>query len=952
MVSFLSELAKDIYSRHRDDLGEICIVFQNRRACLYFKHFLAEEFQQAVWAPKVLTIEDFILELNPVQIIEPVLLLFEFFTVYRKTGGSDSFDHFAQWGEILLKDFDEIDAYLVPTDKLFHHLNEAKAIEQWDPDGKALTDFQLQYLRFWESFEPLYEGLRKHLIQRHLAYKGMALREVAENIESKIAQKTWKKIIFAGFNALSLSEEKIFKSLIKMKRADVIWDMDAYYVRNDKQEAGHYVRKYLREWKISSPKWEKNFLLSERKKIQIIGAAKHVGQAKVAGDLLEKIHNADAEINNTAVILADESLLFPMLHSIPESIKNINVSMGLSLKFTPLYSLIESLFDLQDNAREFKDIDGNVVSKFYHKDVISVLGHPLLQERDERKNTNANRRLIRHIISENILFISSSEIETFFMETDSSYKNIFFVKWNHSRNALNSMLDIALWLREIATVEKTAQWDIELEPFFRFFSTIRLLQSLLESHETPLELKSLRLLLTEILASERIPFSGEPLKGLQVMGMLETRTLDFENVIMLSVNENILPAAKNQQSMIPFDIKIAYHLPAHKEKDAIFAYNFYRSIQRAKNIYLIYNSETDDFGNGERSRFITQLIFEMPKFNANMQSGDITESFLAGGTFSAHAVADAEIKIFKNERVVRQIDHLIEKGLSPTALNTYINCPLKFYLKYIVRLTEADETEETIEAGTFGSAMHFTLENLYRPFEEKIITSKDVDGMAAKAQPLLIQAFQQFLKNGDIQHGKNHLMLKVGIKLIKNFLKLEARRIADIEQSGKTVHVLALEKEVSCDLNFQLNDQKKIVRLKGKMDRIDGVESNLFIIDYKTGRVDNKELNVGALSELISDPGLAKSFQLIMYGYIYVRSGVLSDPQMISAVYPFKKLTNGLQPVSVNGTSALDGKLFSEFEEVLKKLLIQVTDPQTAFLQTEDVTRCRNCEYISLCRRN
>ncbi|MBL7995602.1 PD-(D/E)XK nuclease family protein, partial [bacterium] len=474
----------------------------------------------------------------------------------------------------------------------------------------------------------------------------------------------------------------------------------------------------------------------------------------------------------------------------------------------------------------------------------------------------------------------------------------------------------------------------------------------LESHETQLELRSLRLLLAEILSAERIPFSGEPLKGLQVMGMLETRTLDFENVIMLSVNENILPASKNQQSMIPFDIKIAYRLPTHKEKNAIFAYNFYRSIQRAKNIYLIYNSETDDFGNGERSRFITQLIFEMPKFNTAMKPADIQESFLAGGTFSAHTIAEAEIKIVKNERVVRQIDNLLEKGVSPTALITYINCPLKFYLKYIVRLSEADETEETIEAGTFGSAIHFSLENLYRPFEQKIITSQDVDGMAAKAEPILIRAFQHFLKNGDIQHGKNHLMLKVGIKLLHNFLILEARRIAGIEQTGKAVYLLALEKEVLCDFNFQLNDQKKIVRLKGKMDRIDRVGSNLFIIDYKTGRVDAKELTVDVLSELISDPALAKSFQLLMYAYIYARTAGLPDPQMIAAIYPFKKLTQGPQQVSVNGTDALDGKLFSEFEDVLKTLLMQITDPQTAFTQTEDVTRCRNCEYITFCRRN
>lgn len=952
MVSFLSELAKEVCSSYGEHIDELCVVFQNRRACLYFKHFMAQEIKQATWAPKVLTIEEFVLELNPVQIMEPVLLLFEFFSVYKKSDGTDSFDQFAQWGEILLKDFDEIDAYLVPTDKFFHHLNEAKAIEQWDPKGKALSDFQMRYLRFWESFKDLYHSFREHLNRHHMAYKGMALREVAETIEEKIEHKPWKKIIFAGFNALSLSEEKIFEKLLKLKKARVIWDMDAYYIRNDIQEAGHYIRTYLRDWRISEPQWEKDFLLSERKNIHIIGVAKHVGQAKVAGDIVQKLHTRNASINETAVILADETLLFPMLHSLPDSIEDVNVSMGLSLKFTSLFSLVESLFDLQEHALQFNEIKISGEIQFYHKEVVAILSHPLVQWSDRMSGNPVCQQIIRLIYRENILFLSSSDIHALFQPANSTIKTFFPGTWNNSLDALASLMKIVSFLQETFTNEESTRSDIELESFFRFSSVITLLQSLLKKHETILELKSLRIFLTEILSSTRIPFSGEPIKGLQIMGMLETRTIDFENVIMLSVNENILPASKAQQSMIPFDIKAAFRLPTYKEKDAIFAYNFYRSIQRAKNIYLIYNSETDEFGKGERSRFITQLIHELPKYNPNIKPGDIQESFLSFSSSLSRGNKTTDITIGKNSSILDEIVSLLSYGISPSALNTYIHCSFKFYLRYILKLRETEDTEETMEAGTFGQAIHFVLEILFRPYEGRIACASDIDSMFDHVQPFLTQAFTKFLKNGNMERGKNHLLARVGIKLIENFLKYEKKRIDETELSGESIRVLAVEKEVSCDINLQLNDQKKIIKLKGKMDRIERVGKRLFVIDYKTGRVDNNELNVGDVSELISNPMLAKSFQLLMYGYIYTLSQELDDPQMITAIYPFKKLSNGLKPVSVNGVNILTKNLFTEFEAQLKILLMQLTDSHAAFKQTEDPKRCRNCEFISLCRRD
>ncbi len=952
MISFLSELAKEVYSVHGHHLDDLCIVFQNRRAGLYFKHFLSIEAAKTTWAPKVLTIEEFVFELNPVQIVEPVMLLFEFYSTYKKAGGGDSFEQFAQWGEILLKDFDEIDSYMVATDKLFRHLNEAKAIEQWDPGSKTLTDYQQRYLRFWESFEDLYVALRDHLIRENKAYKGMALRQAAESIEKRISDKPWKQIIFAGFNALSLSEEKIFRTLLKLNRARIIWDMDTYYIRNENQEAGHYIRKYLREWKIADPRWEKDFLLSEKKNIHIIGVSKQVGQAKVAGDLLQSSRLSVNTADQTAVVLADETLLFPMLHSLPASIGDVNVSMGLSLKFTPIFSLFESLFEMQEHMLHVNGDTKNDNVKFHYKDVIAVLSHPLMQMADRESVNPSFRALINRIYKENILFLNPSQIHSFIKDTSPSFEITVFQPWTNSQDALNSLFDIGLYLNRMLTDQRAEHKDFELESLFRFNSVIVELQTLFKKYDSALELKSLRILLTELLTSTRIPFSGEPLKGLQVMGMLETRTLDFENVIMLSVNENTLPASKAQQSMIPFDIKRAYGLPTYREKDAIFAYNFYRSIQRAKNIYLIYNSETDDFGKGEKSRFVTQLVHELPKYNPHIRQEDIHESFLTVATSLPHAGKRDHFNIVKNDKIVEDLERLCATGISPSALNTFINCTLQFYFQYLVRLSETEEIEETIEANTFGSAVHHMLEKLFVPFEGKTLEPDDIDRMRELIPSLAEESFRHFMKNADLQHGKNYLLIRVATRLIGNLLKSEKRRVADALQNGSGIRILALEKKVYCDINLQLNDQKKFIKLKGKMDRIESVNDKLRVIDYKTGRVEDKELKVDLISELFGNPVYAKSFQLLMYGYIFAKSSDVADPQMMAAIYPLRKLSEGMKYVRIASNETLTSETFKNFEEQLQVLLTQIVDPKTVFKQTDDTQRCRFCKFISLCKRD
>jgi hypothetical protein len=838
----------------------------------------------------------------------------------------------------------------VQTDRFFAHLNKVKAIEQWNPEGGALTDAQSQFLLFWESVKELYYGLKDHLSKNRRAYKGMVSRAVAESIDEKIRDKPWRQIIFAGFNALSASEEKIFHNLIKNGKARVVWDMDKYYVQNEWHEAGHYIRQYLRKWRNQDPKWEKDFLASEKKEIHLIGVAKNVGQARVAGDI---VHKLQSSLDQTAVVLADESLLFPMLHSLPESANGANVSMGLSLKFTPLFSMISSLFDLQQNVRRIETPDKNAAAKFYYRDIISILSHPIVQAIDARSEKRPFRKLIRHIYKNNFLFMSPQEIENFITEISPDYTNVFFHFWNDTQNAIERLLHVVTYITQGLIDSMPSGTGFETESLGYFDSILRQLDAIFREHDVPMDIWSFWKLLTDILTSARIPFTGEPLQGLQIMGVLETRTIDFENIIILSVNENVLPAPKIHTSMIPLDIKREFGLPTYKERDAIFSYNFYRSIQRAKNIYLIYNTETDEFGKGERSRFITQLLYELPKYNPTIASGNIIkESFLSFSASFEKNNIDSAIEIPKNPDVLRRIEQIFSAGVYPSPLKNFIQCPLRFYLKHVARLKLADDVDEKVEPSTFGSAIHLALKELFMPLLNQQLKEDDIDEIRPKSADFLHDAFLKFLPGADMDHGMNHLLFRVGAKLIGRFLDFEKIRIREYAKAGANIIINGLEKELSCELKLQLNGEEKSIKLKGVIDRIDMINGIATVIDYKTGKVQDKELKVDLMETIISDPALEKSFQILSYAYIFDKNAGNGKNVLSAAIYPFRKLSEGPKPLTINGSNKLTRDVFDEFEVQLRSLVIEIMDPSQSFKQTNDPNQCRNCDYVSLCHRN
>lgn len=957
MQSFLEKLVQHLCARYGNDIGELCIVLPNRRAGLFLKTHLSKQLDQTFWAPEIYATEDFVALLAELEIADSTTLLFELYeTIKSKSKNEiDSFDEFSKWGQTLLSDLNEIDRYLVDGEQLFGNLKDIKELEAWSLNSEeGLTDFQKQYLNFWQSLGDYYFDFSKRLLDKHQAYQGLAYKIVAGNVEERVNKHPWKKIIFAGFNALNKAEERIIEKLLNSGKAEIIWDTDAYYINDVWQEAGTFFRKYQESLKYGKDKnlvIDENLLSTEKKKITIIGAAKNVAQAKIAGNLVADLQKQNESLQTTALVLADENLLFPVLHSLPENLQDINVTMGYPLKNTPLAGYFDLLFNLHINAIKLNQ--GKANYSFYHKDLLNLLSHPytsLLIQTEKGTSHHSIKPIVNAIQNRNIVFAALSTIENIIVEKQSELLDILkpiLNYWTEPANAIGCVNYIIDTLKNSIIAQQDSDTsnkaNLELEYLFAFTKINKRIQALQLDYPSSIgDLKTLQTVFKQIVRSTTLPFYGEPLMGLQVMGMLETRTLDFENVILLSCNEDILPSGKTVNSFIPFELKRYFGLPTYSDKDAIFAYHFYRLLQRAKNIYLLYNTENDALGSGEKSRFLTQLIHELPKVNKQV----VIEEKLLNIPVT---MGDSEnvIRIQKTKIILEKLKSKAATGFSPSLLNTYRNCSLQFYFQAIAGLKEADEVEETIGADTLGNSIHEVLEKLYQPFVGKKLSAADIKGMKQEVEALTITIFEKEYSKTEISYGKNFLTVKVALKFLSNFLNSEIKNIHTSEKEGKPIIIKALEQQL--ETTIKIGDQ--IVKLHGKADRIDSVGAINRFVDYKTGKAEDKELKLTKWEELKNDPLLAKSFQLMMYAWMYQKMNPIISDNMVSGIITFRELSMGLKTVKINGDDKLDVSVLNKFEEQLKNILSEIFDPETEFSQTPDRDNCKYCTFKGICNR-
>ncbi|MDZ7898553.1 MAG: DUF559 domain-containing protein [Arcicella sp.] len=1202
MQTFLERSAKHIYDQHTHaQLSKVCVVVPSRRSSLYFKQALSKFSDVPFLAPDVFAVDDFVLEMTGLRQIDSVALLFELFDVFKEIDSNVAFERFVTWASTLLNDFDKIDQYLVDAKALFSYMSEAKALERWQMqlgesqrDRNLKTDRTDRYFKLFENIYVVYQNLRNRLNEKGLVYRGMAYRDLAENVDKYILQKDRHlKYYFVGFNALSDAEEKTIRTLLKRNDngkyfAETLWDTDDYIIKNKDQKAGDWLRKYKdgdekngitplfnNEWN-----WQTDELVTGKKNIQIIGVPNASVQARVASHVHKMWASGNqrigdlAKVNSTeqseawvapnpksqiAIVLGDENLLVPVMNSLDESVKEFNITMGLSLKSSMLYTLIDSLFELQRNLVEFKTEDGGTVKipKFSHRQVVKVLNHPFLRrwelmkyqephpqplsdregsispklnaEPTERTNTSPSRQseeseilehkfyqkstyhewkilkpyarenrknpteaegilwqnlrnkqlkgykvrrqhsinlfivdfvflkqniiieldgeihqindnpkydeyrtqelnelgyrvlrfrneeiienlmdvlktilyyleneneqphpknkekatiksspspserglggevfnpirtTLREITERNRVFLSSKDLAE--LSDNDPLFTVLFKHWNNKpKNVTACFYQLIDLLRD---VYKENQDAIETEYLYQFYLILQRMDAILEERGEAITMRSFKTFLYEFIKQTKIPFESETDDCLQIMGMLETRTLDFEQVIILSVNEGTLPQGKRQNTLIPFDALSdpQFNLPTHNHADSVMAYHFFRLLQRAKDIVLVHVSPGDTYGAGEKSRFILQIEHELAKMNKNIT---LTYPSVKFTVHEDSEVVETKLEIQKTEDILAFIEkEITEKGIFPSQMNQYLDCSLKYYFSRIAKIAEEETVEEKIGVDTFGNWIHKALENIDQEFVEKggIIEKEDLENVLKNIQTYLKQAFAETNQGLRAEEGMNYVLYQVGETVLRKFLSHQ------LKTELFPIELLDVEKTLKVDVPVSVNGKNITVKIAGRIDRMDRINGHqVRVIDYKTGKVEANDLKISneyIADTLLMDKDKDKFRQLWLYRYMVLKEMISQkgltingtklrpyENEVSGGIYSFRNIEAGLlqQKVEFDAGETINDFIY-ESEQQISTFVQNLLNPETTFAKRDDVENCVYCDYRRICGR-
>lgn len=956
METFIGNVASHIANKHPKNLGEICIVTPNRRAWLYLRRQLSELIDKPAWSPTFMSIEDFANHTTGLQVLDHLSLLFEFYEVYKQKEGKKAgkLDAFIHWGKIFLNDFDEIETTLEDPAALYNYLKDSEYINTWSPDGTT-TNLQRQHLEFVLKFEDWHNALRRSLLQKKCATQGMSTREAAKIMHREPEYSAYEKVFFVGFNAFTQAEEAIVSALLNKGKAEVIFDSDAYYLSDEKQEAGSFIRNYNKLWNLD-PFHQGNSGYIKPKSIRILGVARSVMQAQLAGNILAD--NTDlTRDTSTAIVLADEGLLLPVVSALPVDTSDLNITMGYPLRQTGVASLCATIFKLFAENPVNSPKGDNRNRKHYFKDLKKLINHPIAKVYiHPLRGKEWSEYIDRSITQTQKIFLSAAEIpvpdeakgaffQAFpFLEIKSGSNtedilNAFLLFCTNLQNALNNLTNIPT-----ALTSDDDQLAIEWEASKAIEGLMLRISQLLTPYLSDLSLKTMLTICQGAFDEARLTFSGEPLKGLQIMGMLETRSLDFKNLILLSANERLIPGTKTTDSFIPFGVRQIFKMRLHLDREAIYAYNFYRLLQRAENIYLVYNTENEGLGGGEKSRYITQLEHELSKYQPQTTIENTTVAVLPQ-TQQKHK----KIEIAKNNLISEQLQEMAAKGFSPSSLSRYIRCGLQFYFEKILKLKNLEETEESLQASTIGSVLHKALEHLYMPYKGHILTTQILDEILGKHHEVCNMAFSETLGGVQTDSGKNLLLTELTKHQLERFLVNERNKLATNPSSDTTL--IDTEVVLSRTLKIQLPEKEISVKLYGMADRIDKLGETFRIIDYKSGEVTKSELKVTDLRDLTTNPNYDKAFQLMMYYWLYSKT---NTPQEIPvcAIISLKKPSDWLIELKLpTPLSDEDQSDLENFQALLEELLTTLLDPNQPFSQTDDLNHCKYCDFKSVCGR-
>uniref|UniRef100_UPI00402590A5 PD-(D/E)XK nuclease family protein n=1 Tax=Phocaeicola dorei TaxID=357276 RepID=UPI00402590A5 len=959
MESFLKLVAADLYKHTEGNLAHTAVVFPNKRAGLFFNEYLAQESDSPIWSPAYVSISELFRSLSPWEVGDPVKLVCELYKIFRReTQSTETLDDFYFWGEMLISDFDDADKNRVDTDKLFSNLQDLRNImddytfiddEQEEAIRQFFQNFSIErrtalkerFISLWNVLGNIYKGFRESLASQNIAYEGMMYRHVIEHLD--VDKLPYEKYIFVGFNVLNKVEHTLFTQLKDAGKAVFYWDYDEFYMKENRQavthEAGEFIRRNLRDFPSPlSGELFKN--LSKPKEVHYIASSTENAQARYLPQWIR--NNLTTPEKETAVVLCNEALLQPVLHSLPAEVKHVNITMGFPLSQTPVYSFLIALLELHTHGFNFKS------GRYTFQSVVTLLKHPYT-----RQLTGQAELLEKELTRNNRFYPLPGELG----------KDEFLTRlFTPLSGNLNLCIRLSETLQQVASIyqantsgtEDTDAFNqLYRESLFKAYTTINRFRTLIEEDELTVQSETFRRLLVKVLSTTNIPFHGEPAIGMQVMGVLETRNLDFRHLVLLSVNEEQLPKSGGDSSFIPYNLRKAFGMTTIEHKIAVYAYYFYRLLQRAERITLIYNTSSDGLNRGEWSRFMLQFLIEWPH--------PITRQFLEAGQSPQ---GTSSITVEKTPDVMRQMQSLFDvranpkAKFSPSALNYYLDCPLKFYYRYVAGLSAPDEVSAEIDSATFGSIFHYAAEHIYKDLTThgKVINKEALETLLrneVKLQDYVDTAFKKLFFNVP----QNEKPEYNGVQLINS--AVIARYLKQLLQNDlRYAPFTFIASEMEVDEPIDIQTPKGVIksRIGGIIDRMDSKDGTLRIVDYKTGGDADTPPHVESL--FIPDKKRSNYvFQTFLYAAIMCRK----QPTMKIApalLYIHRAATETYSPVIQMGESrkpkeAVEdfSKYEKEYRERLQGLLEEIFNPEKSFTQTEIIEKCTYCDFKALCKR-
>lgn len=959
MESFLKLVAADLYKHTEGNLAHTAVVFPNKRAGLFFNEYLAQESDSPIWSPAYVSISELFRSLSPWEVGDPVKLVCELYKIFRReTQSTETLDDFYFWGEMLISDFDDADKNKVDTDKLFSNLQDLRNImddytfiddEQEEAIRQFFQNFSIErrtalkerFISLWDVLGNIYKGFRESLASQNIAYEGMMYRHVIEHLD--VDKLPYEKYVFVGFNVLNKVEHTLFTQLKDAGKAVFYWDYDEFYMKENRQavthEAGEFIRRNLRDFPspLSGELFKK---LSKPKEVHYIASSTENAQARYLPQWIR--NNLTTPEKETAVVLCNEALLQPVLHSLPAEVKHVNITMGFPLSQTPVYSFLIALLELHTHGFNFKS------GRYTFQSVVTLLKHPYT-----RQLTGQAELLEKELTRNNRFYPLPGELG----------KDEFLTRlFTPLSGNLNLCIRLSETLQQVAgiyqantsgTEDTDAFNQLYRESLFKAYTTINRFRTLIEEDELTVQSETFRRLLVKVLSATNIPFHGEPAIGMQVMGVLETRNLDFRHLVLLSVNEGQLPKSGGDSSFIPYNLRKAFGMTTIEHKIAVYAYYFYRLLQRAERITLMYNTSSDGLNRGEWSRFMLQFLIEWPH--------PITRQFLEAGQSPQ---GTSPITVEKTPDVMRRMQSLFDvranpkAKFSPSALNYYLDCPLKFYYRYVAGLSAPDEVSAEIDSATFGSIFHYAAEHIYKDLTThgKVINKEALETLLrneVKLQNYVDTAFKKLFFNVP----QNEKPEYNGVQLINS--AVIARYLKQLLQNDlRYAPFTFIASEMEVDEPIDIQTPKGVIksRIGGIIDRMDSKDGTLRIVDYKTGGDADTPPHVESL--FIPDKKRSNYvFQTFLYAAIMCRK----QPTMKIApalLYIHRAATETYSPVIQMGEprkpkEAVEdfSKYEKEYRERLQGLLEEIFNPEKSFAQTEIIEKCTYCDFKALCKR-